>query len=137
MSTNDRTRLLGAWNLVSYVEVDAMGAVTEPVGARPLGSIIYADDGRMSAQIMNEQWSPDASNVANGYFVAYSGRFTVDEATKVVSHLVEVSAIPSWMATLQQRAMEFNADGTLSLSSLAPVQTIAGTKMARLVWARY
>lgn len=129
--------LLGSWNLVSYVEIDENGKTSHPVGEKPAGSIIYADDGRMSAQIMYENWTLDNPNVADAYFLGYSGRFVVDQSEQKVSHHIEISAIPSWMGSVQERAMVFRDKGTLQLSTLAPVKTTSGMRMAQLVWMRY
>lgn len=135
----DRTdrRLNGSWTLVAYEEVDADGSVEYPLGREPVGSIIYANDGRMSAQIMNRTWQPRSSNPADAYFLAYSGTFKVDEEAQVVRHHIEVSAIPSWLGTIQQREIRFDTNGDLQLLTLSPVLTRTGMKMARLRWCRY
>lgn len=48
-----REQLIGAWELVSYVErpVDG-GPDRHPMGEEPAGIIMYTPDGFMSAQLM-------------------------------------------------------------------------------------
>ena len=46
-------QLIGAWELVSYVEKPLNGAPPNyPMGERPMGIIMYTPDGYMSAQLM-------------------------------------------------------------------------------------
>ena len=46
-------QLVGAWELVSYVEKPLNGSPPNyPMGERPMGIIMYTPDGYMSAQLM-------------------------------------------------------------------------------------
>jgi hypothetical protein len=90
----------------------------------------------MSAQIMAEHWRPHPDNRADAYYVAYSATYSVDHATSVVAHEIEISAIPSWLGTTQRRYIEFDADGMLRLSSVEPIRTTSGTVSATLTWSR-
>ena len=79
-------QLIGAWELVSYVEKPLNGAPPNyPMGERPMGIIMYTPDGYMSAQLMRPNPGHFASGdrfkaapeeygrVASGYFFAYAG----------------------------------------------------------------
>jgi hypothetical protein len=79
-----RNAAVGVWDLVSFVARDtATGEGRCPLGAAPRGLIRYTDGGHMSAQL--------AESGMAGY-VAYGGRFSVDEATWTVTDDVGVAA---------------------------------------------
>jgi hypothetical protein len=78
-----RNAAVGVWDLVSFVARDtATGEGRCPLGAAPRGLIRYTDGGHMSAQL--------AESGMAGY-VAYGGRFSVDEATWTVTDDVGVT----------------------------------------------
>src|SRR5258707_11531019 len=105
-----REQLVGAWTLSSCVERDIeTGVETHPLGERPLGLILYTPDGYMSAQLQRPQRPPFAEGdllratpeeyaAAGSSYIAYSGRFFVDEAKKSLSHEMAVSFFPNWVA---------------------------------------
>jgi hypothetical protein len=85
-----RDALLGAWELVSFVAVDGVtGAERHPLGTSPRGLILYTADGFMSAQLARTDFDE---------YVAYGGRFTVDEQTSTVHHDVTMSMMPELLA---------------------------------------
>ncbi|GGF16596.1 lipocalin-like domain-containing protein [Subtercola lobariae] len=135
--------LLGSWMLRSYVETADTGETRLPLGEHPQGSILYTGDGRMSAQILRSTDEAGASDKgpgtdrADAYFLAYSARFWVDEAAQIVTHEIEISAIPSWNDTSQRRRIGLLADGSLTLTTVEPVATTSGTSLATLTWVRY
>jgi hypothetical protein len=139
-------QLLGAWELVSYELELGAGRTAHPLGEDAVGLIIYTPNGRMSVNIMRPgraTWaSPnpaagtesETATAAAGY-LAYAGRFTVDESTSVVEHHVDVSLFPNWIADVQKRLVALTGD-ELVLES--PVITdAAGTSVTpRLRWRR-
>jgi Lipocalin-like domain len=46
-----RQRLVGCWRLVGYDVTAGTGETVRPLGASPLGTILYTPDGYMSAQL--------------------------------------------------------------------------------------
>jgi Lipocalin-like domain len=88
-----RETLIGAWQLVACVETDVeTGEIFLPMGPHPQGFILYTPDGYMSAQLS----SPDRADFASGdmyrgtpedyvaagtSYLAYSGRYRVDDST--------------------------------------------------------
>src|ERR1700761_5919255 len=97
-----RDAVLGAWELVSFVSRDmATGTDREPLGTAPRGLILYTHDGHMSAQLAEADMS--------GY-VAYGGRFSVDEETSTLHHDVTVSMMPELLAQAQFRHARINGD---------------------------
>ena len=63
MSKSLRERLVGAWQLVSYVEKNVdTGEESKPLGEKPEAIIMYTPDGYMSAQLC----SPGRKNFEGG-----------------------------------------------------------------------
>ena len=132
-----RKRLIGAWKLLS-LEVSVDGDVLHPYGEHPIGRLTYDEAGRMSAHVMKPGRKssiddPDAiadascdelRQIADGY-LSYYGTFTLDEASRTVTHHVESCSLPAWIGTDQPRQYEF-VGAHLALS--------AGS--TRLVWER-
>jgi hypothetical protein len=92
--------LVGSWKIVSYEDRDAAGVVVYPYGKTPGGLLIYDPKGHMAVQLMKTP-PPDVASddwdrftvqekvaLYDGY-VAYFGRYEVDLARKVVTHLPE------------------------------------------------
>ena len=127
-------QLIGAWELVSFVEKPLNESPPNyPMGERPTGILIYTPDGYMSAQLMranpghfaSADWfkttSEEYARVASTYF-AYAGSFQVDEESKTVTHFVLVSLFPNWIGQKQQRIARIEGD-TLHLSTASPIQS--------------
>jgi hypothetical protein len=74
-----RRQILGAWRLASFEARDvATGIVQHPLGDEPSGLILYTDDGYMAAQLSTTPTGAD--------YIAYGGRFHLDEQRAVVHH---------------------------------------------------
>jgi hypothetical protein len=90
-----RESLIGAWELISAVERDVeTGVENNVLGERPQGFILYTPDGYMSAQLQGParvpfeegdllRGSPEEYVAAGSSYIAYSGRFFVDEAKRM------------------------------------------------------
>ncbi|MEO9017725.1 MAG: lipocalin-like domain-containing protein, partial [Mycobacterium sp.] len=101
-----RDALLGGWELSSFHSRDAdTGAVSHPLGVAPRGLILYTGDGYMSAQLTTGTGAQPASdtNSPDYQYIAYGGRFHVDEDTATVHHDVTVSMLPELLAQPQLR----------------------------------
>jgi len=142
-----RTRLIGAWTLVSYESrrTDGTG-LYHPLGADALGIIMYTPDGFMSAQIMRQgrknferadvhQAEPaELATAAEGY-LAYSGPYTVSDDGRIVTHHVSVSLFPNWIGDAQARVAAL--DGSrLELSLPEPILMHGEQRTAHLIWKR-
>ena len=148
MSENSlREQLVGAWALSTFVERDIeTGVETHPLGARPLGLIMYTPDGYVSAQLQRRERLAFADDdplrataeeyaAAGSSYIAYSGRFFVDEDKKSLSHEMAVSFFPNWFGQRQVRLVEVNGE-TLRLSTDGPQRFNGALKMATLTWRR-
>jgi hypothetical protein len=111
------------------------GETDRPLGNNPLGTILYTPDGYMSAQLARP--GPDEDDQEpDGYYIAYSGPYDVDEQTRTVTHQVQVSVIPSWLGTNQIRQVQFREPGTLVLSTSEPRPRDGVMTTTTISWSR-
>ena len=142
-----REQLVGAWALTGCVERDSeTGVESHPLGERPLGLILYTADGYVSAQLQCRERRPFADGdllratpeeyaAAGSSYIAYSGRFFVDEDKKSLSHEMAVSFFPNWLGQRQVRLVEVNGK-TLRLRTDGPHRFNGALKTATLTWRR-
>jgi Lipocalin-like domain len=122
-----RKQILGAWRLDSFEARDvATGIVRRPLGEDPSGLILYTDDGYMAARLAT---TPSGSD-----YVAYGGRFHLDEQTSVVHHEVTTSMMPELLAAPQYRRVR--VDGDLLTLSATMTDDDGVTLESTLVWRR-
>lgn len=131
----DARKFIGSWSLVAITD---NGKTTQWRGANPSGIITYHESGWMAAQIQpdhplvqmagSEPSGEEAQQALYGY-TAYFGTFTVNEATKIVTHHRKGSVTPGWHTRpVFERAYVFEGDDRVLLH---PV----GTKN-ELIWQR-
>jgi hypothetical protein len=124
--TSLRDAVLGAWELVSFVARDTVsGQERHPLGTVPRSLIVYTADGFMSAQLARSDM---------GEYVAYGGRFTVDDQASVLHHDVTMSMMPELLAQPQFR--QASVDGDLLTLSATTTDAHGTATDARLVWRR-
>lgn len=122
-----RSRLIGYWQLVSFVEYRDNGESFEVFGPDPQGFINYSDAGRMSVVFASAQRKPYSGpwnavtdrHKAENYdaMVAYTGRYS-DFGDRVVHH-VDVCWIPNWEGRDLERQLTFLADDRVCLRTPA------------------
>jgi len=142
-----REQLIGAWKLVSYAAHPVDGSAPFfPLGESPSGIILYTPDGFMSAQLMSDGRAPFASGdwfeaTSEEYraeastYIAYSGRFEVDEEKKTLSHSMFVSLFPNWIGQTQPRLVAIEGD-QLHLATESPTRSRGRLAMSKLIWRR-
>ena len=124
--TTLRERVLGAWQLVSFVTIDTgTGEDRRPLGTTPRGLILYTNDGYMAAQL---------SNTDMGEYIAYGGRFHVDEQNSTLHHDVTMSMMSKLLAQTQFR--QASVEGDLLTLSAAMTDAAGATTHSTLVWRR-
>src|SRR5260221_10128508 len=110
------------------------------------GFILYAPDGYMSAQLQGLARAPFAEGdllrgspaeyiAAGSSYIAYSGRFFVDEAKRSLSHEMAVSFFPNWVGQRQVRLVEVDGE-RLQLSTDGPQRFNGTLKTATIHWHR-
>jgi len=138
--SSDSAPFVGSWTLLSYELRLPSGVIEKPLGDRPLGRILYLENGQMSAQVMasgiepfadadSREATPEEAVHTWRNYVGYWGTFTVDAAAGVVIHAVEGAWFPNWIGQKQTRQYHFSGD-TLTLEADSP------DWHARLVWKR-
>lgn len=134
-----KDQLIGTWKLVRYQDEDKDGNIFFPLGKDATGFIMYNPDGYMSAQLMQQGrkayesgdlhtgTKDEMAEAAHGY-VAYAGRFELDEENSTVYHTMEVSMNPTWLGDTQPRVFELEGDTLSIVNGNVPNQ--------KLVWQR-
>ena len=130
--TSLKNELVGTWKLLSYIEVPIAGDDSLfPMGKNPYGLLMYTTDGYMSVQISKEGRLPyksddkllasteEMASSLQGY-IAFCGKFKVDNSTAVVTYTVESSLFPNWKNKIQRRKIDFEGD-VLYLKSTEPI----------------
>jgi hypothetical protein len=127
---NDRTMLNGAWQLVSYEQLESDGNTTLPFGDAPIGRLTFDEGGRLTMTVMKPgrfasvnsaagiatATMDDLRQLADGYQSWY-GTFRIEESTKTIIASIEAANIPAQVGTEQRRAYEVTSD---SLTLIAP-----------------
>lgn len=140
-----RDLFVGGWRLISYEYRTLDGKVTHPMGEAPIGRLVYDASGRMSVQIMAQKRStfakermaegtPGEKHAAFDGYLAYYGRYAVDEVEGKVIHYIEASLFPNWSGTQQERKFEFASGGRLVLSAKFVLRSVETE--AKLTWER-
>ncbi|WP_179639840.1 lipocalin-like domain-containing protein [Tunturibacter empetritectus] len=140
-----RSPFVGVWNLESFTEQSKSSEELNPLGAAPVGFLIYTANGFVSAQLMRrdrkalgtDPWAPAESgqgaNLANGY-IPYCGAYAVDEERGEVIHMPIVSLLPNLINRNQHRSFTFERD---SLTLVTKQKDASGSIVeSRLVWRR-
>jgi Lipocalin-like domain len=120
-----RERFVGVWTLESFTERSDADERSAPLGEEPLGFLIYTADGFVSAQLMRAEREPfqadpweagapiDAVDLRKDY-IAYCGRYAINENSSEVIHLPLVALLPNLIHQEQHRRFTFERD-TLTL----------------------
>ena len=104
---NDRERLTGCWELVSYTLRTADNAILHPMGPSPRGLLFYGPGGQLSVHLMQPGAQPPANDtlpagvppdLALSYacYSSYFGHYHVDEQARQVTHSVQGASVLSW-----------------------------------------
>lgn len=137
-------KIAGSWRLVTWRRVIEGGAVSYPLGESPIGTLIYAANGRMAVQMLAADRAKIGSTDALGgtdeerakaysTCLAYYGSYEAEEAS--ITHRVEGSLYPNWSETVQVRP--YTLDGDELVLRTSPVQGPQGTIVNEIVWERY
>ncbi len=118
--------LVGTWKLVRYEDRPAAGGqVVRPFGEHPVGQLVYDENGNMSIQLMkvphpkvasgdDEKVTPAEKQALFDAYVAYFGKYRVDDTKHVVTHEVEGDLADVYVGQGQDRPYELDGD-TLKL----------------------
>lgn len=105
-------KMIGTWRLIHGIKVDEQGNIDYPMGKDAYGYIMYDNTGHMAVQIYRvKQNQPEKGN---DLCVAYCGKYEIDEAAELVSHIVEGADLAIYAGKILQRKYHFY-DNKLSL----------------------
>lgn len=142
LSMND---LIGAWRLVSVIEIFADGERRPELGTNADGYLCYSPNGIVSAVLGNmdratstahdPQTATDDELAAMARpFIAYAGPFSIDGDT--VTHHIDVALFANWQAGDQVRHVRVSGDELIIEAS--PRTGPDGRKFySELTWSRY
>ncbi|MCG7343086.1 lipocalin-like domain-containing protein [Sporosarcina sp. ACRSL] len=137
--TTLKEQIVGVWSLVSFQDQDQNGNTFNKLGENATGFIMYHPEGYMSAQLMQQGRAPyqsrdmlkgttkEMAEAALGY-LAYAGKFDVNEEERTLIHHMEVSMNPTWLGQLQPRLASIEGDLLTIHNGLNPNQ--------KLIWKR-
>jgi hypothetical protein len=137
--------IIGAWSLVTFEFRKEDGKVVYPYGREALGSLIYTESGRYSAQLMRKdrprfaigdqlQGTPDEINANYKGSISYFGAYEIDVENGVIIHHVESSIFPNMEGTDQKRFFELSED-RLQLTT-PPIKLDGEKAVGVLLWQR-
>lgn len=142
-----KNEIIGSWNLLSYIEVPIGGVDSYfPVGKSPKGILIYNPDGYMSVQITandTQYFASEDRMVASNdelrnrlrTYIAFSGKYAVDNETVCVIYHIETSLFPNWMGAKLVRKLDFEND-VLYQKTLEPILSNGELVHAYMTWQR-
>jgi virginiamycin B lyase len=131
--------LVGTWRLVRYEDRSPDGKAIYPFGEHPQGQLVYGADGRMSIQLMkvphpkiasgdDEKVAPAEKQALYDAYVAYYGKYTVDETKHEILTEVEGDLADVFIGTTQSRPYMLDGD----VLKLLPVWTSDGKEWSGL-----
>jgi len=137
--------IIGTWKLISFEIQRENGEVTYPFGKNAKGSLIYAESGRFSVQLMHpdrpkfaseDQMRGTAEEIKANYegLISYYGRFELERQKGFVIHDVEGSLFPNWEGQRLKRFFELSGN-RLKLST-PPTLWGGGDAVGVLIWER-
>lgn len=138
-------QLIGAWKLVEF-----KGTIDgQPVTPLNAGRLVYDASGQVSLQMMvqerpkfasdkKRQSTKDEAKVAFDGYVAYFGKYRLNEAEGVVIHHIEGSIFPNEMGKESVRFYELSGDRlTLRVTSLIDGKILPkSASTAYVIWER-
>ena len=119
--TTLKEQIVGVWSLVSFVDQNQNGNTFYPLGEDAMGFIMYHPEGYMSAQLMKQGRAPyqsedmikgtteEMAGAAHGY-MAYAGKYDVNEEERTLIHHMEVSMNSTWLGQQQPRIASIEGD---------------------------
>ena len=143
-SSKNSTSIIGAWKLISYkIQKDNEKAIY-PFGKNALGSLIYTDSGRVSAQVMRsdrpklasgDQMRGTADEIKANYegHISYYGSYEIDKKNGFVIHHVEGSMFPNWEGLGLKRFFKLSCN---RLTLIATAFENGSRYVATLIWER-
>ncbi len=131
-----KNELLGAWRLLSYIEIPINGGDScFPFGKSPKGILLYNPEGFMSLHISASEEMQLFAEGQTPNYIAFSGEYKVDSRSACVNYFIETALYPSWEGTQQIRKLNFEGD-VLYQKTVEPVMSEGEMVHAHMTWKR-
>jgi Lipocalin-like domain len=136
-----KDKLIGCWSLLSFEFESADGNIQYPLGQDAEGSIFYSPDGYVAVNIMMKKrasFIDEALYAIRGLrfldlpYLAYSGKYELDDLHSSVTHFVEIALYPEWIGVAQFRQIVWIGDHL----QLSADNSASNGGQARLVWKK-
>jgi hypothetical protein len=99
--------LIGSWRVVRFQRWDKDGAESLPLGAQPVGAVIFDATGTVSIQLGRGNDGGTAEEIAKS-FMAYFGPFST--AGDALTITVVASNMPDYIGSTQKRTFKLSGD---------------------------
>ena len=129
--------LVGAWQLLQYVDVPVGGAPIDGFGTKPIGMFVFTPDGHVSISLMTNPRiaqaapaDPDPDACVPDWYCSYFGTYTYDPSGPSWTTHVDGGNIPTYVGTEQRRRFKIEGDVlTISETFASGGKTYYGTRV--------
>ena len=138
-SSAQTSPLIGAWQLLSYVDVPEGGEPLNGFGTKPIGMFVFTPDGHVSISLMTNPRVaqsatpyPDPDACVPDWYCSYFGTYTYDPAGSSWTTHVIGGNIPNYLGTDQRRLFKIEGDVlTISETYVSAGKTYHGKRVLR------
>lgn len=131
--------LVGAWQLLQYVDVPDGGQPLDGFGSKPIGMFVFTADGHVSIGLMTNPRVaqsatpyPDPDACVPDWYCSYFGTYTYDPSGPSWTTHVIGGNIPSYLGTDQRRQFKIEGDTlTISETYVSGGKTYHGKRVLR------
>jgi hypothetical protein len=120
--------IVGSWTLMIADNVGKEGNKVPGFGPLPKGTATFSGDGRYSLELMRSSSSEPA--------LRYAGTYTLDDAGKTLTLLVNESSLSNWRGTTQTGTLNFLTSDYLGWTQSTPFVASADFAGGELIWGR-
>jgi len=140
-----RQLLIGTWELVSFELHTIGGDELSPLGDAPIGIVIIDKSGYMSAQLSrgdrasfsSDPPTPVEIQTAFMGFIAYFGKYRIDEKKQTFTTRVQGSSNPDWIGEDQIRYYEMKDNHLILKTMPMKVKSLGGIEVVgTVVWKK-
>jgi Lipocalin-like domain len=140
-----KEQVAGNWTLASQFIAMSDGSRSEPYGADVKGSLMLAENGRFSFQVIGAERPKFRSNArregtaeenaaAMHATETFFGTYSVDEESQSIMLNIERAILPNWDGTVRQYKMTI-VNGELQLTG-PPTDSATGPFIPHINWRR-
>jgi hypothetical protein len=134
-------KMTGTWDVVEAKFETTDGNIIEPWGPSPIGMGIFTDEGYFSAQFMRSGRAkfagefpiPEEKQQTYDDYLAFYGRYSVDEEKGTVSIFIEGSTNANWIGEEQVRYCEIKDNNHVILRT-PPLKYFGLEYIGTLAW---